>query len=306
LGESDLSYPSWRQVAQLIRLLRPAHYDTVFIPSGSALLSLAAWQSGIHQRIGLDIEGRGFAHTTPVRPPHKLKNMGAKALLLAQAAGVDRSITSAASMEFRPSSGDRTAVTRLLVEDVDWLGDRPLVIMHPGGGSNPSRSNLLVRWPSERYVILGNYLAQKHRARVIIVGSAEEKTIAGDISGMMAGRVENYCGRLGLGELGALCEVADLYVGNDTGTSHVAAATGCQTLVIYGPTNPAYSEPYSVTGNVHALCLDRREKPAERPFSWAAGVTAEEAMTAADRILNQPADRRRTLAILSRRPSEKH
>ncbi len=302
IGEMDLRRRSWRQISQLVLRLRKEHYDTVFIPSGSALLSYIAWQVGIHQRVGLNLQGRGFAHTIPVTPPADVQNRGAQGLLLAEAAGVDPAIMGKVSSQYKPPDGDRTAVTRRLVEEVDWLGDVPLVVMHPGGGVNPTRSNPLVRWPEGRFVVLGNFLAQAHKARIVLVGAAEEKQLAAGIAGMMAVRVANYCGRMSLGELGALCEVTDLYIGNDTGTSHIAAAGGCQTLVIYGPTNPAFSKPYSTVDNVHTLWRDLRDLPAERPFTWDIGVTAEQAMEAADRILRQPADRAQTMAILSKRP----
>ena len=93
--------------------------------------------------------------------------------------------------------------------------------------------------------------------------------------------------------------MADLFVGNDTATSQIAAASGCRTLVIYGPTNPAFSKPYSTRGNVYTLWRDLSEMPAERPFTWGMGVTAEEASVAADQILGQTADQAKTLAILS-------
>jgi ADP-heptose:LPS heptosyltransferase len=306
IGETALGKRSWRQIGQLILRLRKEHYDTAFIPSGSALLSYIAWQAGIQQRIGLNIGGRGFAHTIPVTPPEDIQDRGAQGLLLAEAAGVPWNISGNVNMEYGPAREERTAVTRRLVEEVEWLGDRPLVIMHPGGGVNPTRSNQLVRWPEGRFVVLGNHLAQAHGATIVLVGTADEKALADDVAGMMAGKVTNYCGQLNLGELAALCEVADLFVGNDTGTSHTAAATGCRTLVIFGPTNPAFSKPYSTRGNVHTVWRDLSDVAAERPFTWELGVTAEEAMAAADEIMRQTADQQQTMAILSGKGRENY
>ena len=299
IGETDLRKGDLRQIGQLILRLRREHYDTAFIPSGTAILSYIAWQAGIHQRIGLNIHGRGFAHTIPVTPPPDIQNRGMQGLLLAEAAGVPWDISGNVNMEYWPAREERAAITQRLIEEIGWLGDAPLVIMHPGGGVNPRQTNLLIRWPEGRFVILGNHLKQTHKAMIILVGTAEEKALADDIAGMMAGKVTNYCGKLGLGEVSALCEVADLFVGNDTGTSHIAAASGCRTLVIYGPTNPALSKPYSTRGNVHALWRELSNELLERPFSWVDGVTAEEAIAAADGIMRQPADSDLTMAILS-------
>jgi heptosyltransferase-2 len=299
IGETDLRGASWRQIGQLVLRLRKEHYDTVFIPNPAAILSYIAWQAGIHQRIGLNIKSRGFAHTIPVTPPPDIRDRGTEALLLAEAAGVPVHISRKVNMEYWPAREERAAITQRLIEEVGWLGDKPLVIMHPGGGVNPRWRNLLVRWPEERLVILGNHLKQAHKAIIILVGMAEERALAEDIAGMMAGKVTNYCGKLGLGEVSALCEVADLYVGNDTGTSQIAAASGCRTLVVYGPTDPGLSRPYSTRGNVHVLWRDLSAGAPDRPFTWKDGVTAEEAIVTVDEIMEQPADSGRTMTILS-------
>ncbi len=80
--------------------------------------------------------------------------------------------------------------------------------------------------------------------------------------------------------MGARCELAGLYVGNDVGSTYVAAATACPTLTIYGPTDPAVSAPYMVNGRVTALW-----QPYEEPFRWDKGVTVEMAAAAADALL---------------------
>jgi len=188
-------------------------------------------------------------------------------------------------MEFHPPDRDRTAAARWLVEELDWLGDRPLVIMHPGGGQNPTGANLDKRWPAERFARLGNYLIRVHGARVALVGMAEERPLAAQVVGMMSlstaeRAVANRAGQIGLGELAALCELAGLYVGNDIGSTYVAAATGCPTLTLYGPTDPAVTAPYMINGRVATLW-----RPYEGAFSWATGVTVEEATAAAERLL---------------------
>ena len=104
-----------------------------------------------------------------------------------------------------------------------------------------------------------------------------------------------------MGELGALCEVADLYVGNDAGPTHVAVGAGCSTLAIYGPSDPAYSKPISPKADVIALWRDLSEVEKERPFTWDIGVTVEQAIEAADSLLEQSRERDEALAILTSR-----
>lgn len=277
LGEPDSSLDDARAVVERIR---KESYDTVIVPSHSTVLAWIAWRSGIPQRIGLSGGGRGFSHTIAVRPPVDLVNAGAQYLSLARALGIEAE----AGMEFFPRDSDRTTVTNLLVEEVGWLGDRPLVIIHPGGGDNPVRPNEHKRWPVERFALLANHLVRKHRATVVLVGEETDGEAAHTIKGIMSGEPVSLVGRLSLGQLGALCEVADLYVGNDTGPTHVAAAVGCATLAIFGPSDPAISAPYATKGRVIALGT-----PEGATFSgWEDVVLPAEAIAAADQLLRRP------------------
>jgi ADP-heptose:LPS heptosyltransferase len=115
---------------------------------------------------------------------------------------------------------------------------------------------------------------------VVVVGTAEERALVEDVAGMMSFPAAIRAGTIGLGELGALCELASLYVGNDAGSTYVAAATGCPTLAIYGPTDPAVFAPYMVNGRVRTLW-----RLFEGAFDWAGGVSVEEAANAADELL---------------------
>jgi heptosyltransferase II len=166
-------------------------------------------------------------------------------------------------------------VTQLLVEQLDWLGDTPLVIMHPGGGRNPAVGDPDSRWPLERFARLANHLMHKRQATLILVGDNADRPLTETLTGLVSMPIHNLAGQINLGRLGALCEVADLYVGNDTGPTQVAAAVGCPTLAIFSGGNPAASGPYRQRGPVVAL------RQAEQ-------VTVEEAATAVDELLTRP------------------
>ncbi len=298
IGESGIQRRSWAKIKKLAKVLREEQYDTCFVPSRSGILSYIAWRTGIKQRVGINARGRGFAHTIGVNLPEEPCNAAETNLSLAQAIGIEEEIIQGVSSEFYPSDSARRNATRLLIEEIDWLGDVPLVIMHPGGGMNPLRSSPLKRWPVERFALLGNHLQRYHGARVVLIGSEEERPLVKDIAGLMPGKVSDLSGRLRLDEVGALCEVADLYIGNDAGPTHIAAATGCPTLAIYGLNDPSYSMPYTKRGNVETLWRDLSEIEEERPFTWDIGVTAGEAIKAAETLLTQSRDREHNFEFL--------
>ena len=280
-SQGSLHELSWRELYAFAQTLRQEQYDTCFIPSRSGLLSLVAWWARIPQRIGLHEKGRGFAHTIAVRTGRGSRQHEAAVYLkLAAALGIPAEKLNAAVMEFYPPDVDRTAVTQRLVNE-NWLGDSPLVLIHPGGGTNPVQANTNKQWPVERFVRLANYIIRQYKARVVLVGAKSDLPLANDISGLLSLPVINLAGQLNLGELGALCEVANLYIGNDSGPTHIAAAVGCPTLAIFGPTDPAISGPYAAKGKVKILGGGEKQQP----FSWENSVPVQEARTAADQLL---------------------
>jgi ADP-heptose:LPS heptosyltransferase len=104
--------------------------------------------------------------------------------------------------------------------------------VHPGSGS-PSKN-----WPTERFLAL----VQDHagdRRWLLVLGPAEEKTTAALLALPGVVPVRSAPVRV----LGALLAEAGLYLGNDSGISHLAAAAGAPTLALFGPTDPATWSP---------------------------------------------------------------
>ncbi|GMQ79391.1 MAG: lipopolysaccharide heptosyltransferase II [Anaerolineae bacterium] len=267
-----------RAVSQLIAELKDRDYDTCFVPSRSSLACYIVWRAGIRQRIGLSDRGRGFAYTMPVSVPNEVTNQAVINLQLAKAVEIEID----AGQEFYPSDQARSAITELMVDEVGWHGEQPLVIIHPGGGENPLIADSDKRWPLERFALFANRLSYEGGAKIVLISSEREKKLVSDIIGLMSARVVNLAGRLDIDQIGALAEVADLYVGNDAGPTHVAAAVGCKTLVIFGPTDPLLTAPYATKGKVTVVA----PKEGLEPFDWEGGPTVEGAVAAAEKMLS--------------------
>ena len=281
LGIAQIPLAELRAAAEQ---LRQRAYDTCLILGRSSLLSWVAWQAKIPQRIGVASRGRGFAQTLVAPMLTGQQHAADIYLSLAQACGIDLPPGERPPMAFYTADDDRTAVTQRLIDDLDWLGDVPLIVIHPGGGAGSMYEDPLKRWPSERFVLLVNHLARQHKARILLVGSSHDQELTTAIAGMSSARCANWAGQVTLGEVGALAEIANLYVGNDTGPTHIAAAVGCPTLAIFGPSDPAISGPYSPAADRVITLWHGGEA---RPFSWQEGVTVPEAIKAADVLLRR-------------------
>src|SRR5262249_62017806 len=91
---------------------------------------------------------------------------------------------------------------------------------------------------------------------VMVTGPAEAGMVAGlaAASGLPEGRVARDHS---LRQLAALFERATVFVGNDSGLSHLAAVVGCPSLVLFGPTDPAVWAPTGAR-----VCVVPRAGPA--------------------------------------------
>jgi heptosyltransferase-2 len=114
-------------------------------------------------------------------------------------------------------------------------------------GSTNSRAK---RWPAERFASLADRLIEEMYADVLLVGSTDEALVSQEVARLMRHKPVMLTGETDLAQLTAILSVADLLVTNDTGPAHIAAALGRPTLVIFGPTDPRTTRPFSASAEV--------------------------------------------------------
>jgi heptosyltransferase-2 len=115
---------------------------------------------------------------------------------------------------------------RQILQQTDFRDDSPIVAFGLGAGA-PYR-----QWPVENFIECGRWLAQEHSARILLVGGRCEQPLAGKLKAELKSQVIDACGQTSLRETAALLGLATLYVGNDTGVMHLAAAQGVPVVEI--------------------------------------------------------------------------
>ena len=111
-----------------------------------------------------------------------------------------------------------------------------------GVGSTNSRAK---RWPAERYAQLNDRLQEELNANVILVGGPDELDVSQEVFDGSRLKPVVLTGQTDLAEAVALLAEVDLLISNDMGLAHIAPAVGTKTLVIFGPTNPETTRPFS-------------------------------------------------------------
>jgi ADP-heptose:LPS heptosyltransferase len=90
-------------------------------------------------------------------------------------------------------------------------------------------------WPAESFGRLAGMFVGRLGAAVVVFGGPDEVELAQEVlrHAPREGRVVSVAGRLGLGPLTAAARRCDLFVGNDSGPTHLAAAAGVPTLAVF-------------------------------------------------------------------------
>jgi len=130
----------------------------------------------------------------------------------------------------------RAAAGALLREALCDAGldpDGPLLAIHPGSGAY----SVARRWYPERFAAVADSLAERHGLGVVVVGTADERTLADEVLGHMRRPGVNLAGRTSLDELGGVLRRCALLVGNDSGVGHLASAVGTPVVAVFGPFN---------------------------------------------------------------------
>jgi ADP-heptose:LPS heptosyltransferase len=101
-----------------------------------------------------------------------------------------------------------------------------LICLAPGAGA-PKR-----RWPVTRFAELGIWLQKRYHARVLIIGGAEEKELGNELYKGLGKHAINTVGKTTLRQAAAILKYSHLFIGNDAGPMHMAAAVGAITAAI--------------------------------------------------------------------------
>jgi heptosyltransferase-3 len=124
--------------------------------------------------------------------------------------------------------------------------DRATVAIHPGSGSE--RKN----WPLERFVeIAEQVLSPNENRKLILVGGEVDAERVASLCAALPNEQVRVAQNLPLPELARLLRACALFIGHDSGISHLAAAVGTPSVLLFGPTDPAIWAP----ANPHVCVL---------------------------------------------------
>jgi heptosyltransferase-2 len=283
-------HDGWLGREKLASELRKEKFDVAVLFQNAFDAAWLAWRAGIPERIGYARDARGALLTKAIRVPREgeiPKHESHYYLELLHRAGW---------IEAAPA----IPPIRLVVPE-EARGRAESALRSAGAKENAWRCAIAPGasygaakcWPPERFARLADRLISECGADVIFFGSPGEKEIAARIASIMKARPISLVGETSMRDLAALFACCAVFIGNDSGAMHMAAAAGLPVIGIFGSTDPEGTAPvteqFSLIREVVSCspCFLRRCPVDHRCMTR---ISVDSVFTAAMRVKNSSAN----------------
>jgi heptosyltransferase-2 len=226
----------WR----LARELKKEGFELALLLPNSFEAALICFLAGIPQRAGYDTDGRRLLLTHPVRMNGKIKK-GHQVdyyLKIVDSLGFQHAerIPSLKVSEEQQKEAIRMLKSLGLEESQGFVG------ISPGATYGPAK-----HWFPERYGELADRIVRNLGAQILIFGSEADKKVAKQVRQNARVPLVDLTGMTTLAQAMALVSRCRLFVTNDSGLMHVAAALRIPLIAIFGSTEPGRTGPLGET-----------------------------------------------------------
>lgn len=232
--------------------LRAQKFDVALLMQNAFDAAWLAWRANIPERIGYARDGRSFLLTKAVPVPAPGEIPAHERFyyleLLRRAGWIDSLLDEPFIAMQVPEEKRRRAAEFLMESGVHPHALRVAI----GAGASYGSAKC---WPPARFAELANRLQLQADADIVLFGTAAEESVSCAISAEMRRLPIDLTGKTAIADLPALLSQCHLFIGNDSGAMHVAAAVGLPVVAVFGPTDPHGTAP------VTPRCTIIQEKP---------------------------------------------
>jgi heptosyltransferase-2 len=292
LYDKNGRHKGWKGMRRLAGELRARRFDLAILLQNAMEAALIAFLARIPLRLGYARDGRSILLTHAIRIDPEVRKVHQAYYYLGILSGVgllgqhlwERNSYRLESIAMGVRESDSTAA-RAMLEAQGIARNDVVVGINPGATYGGAK-----RWPAERFAAVADALACEFSARIVIFGAPSDADIAQKVAAMMVRAPVVLAGRTSLGQLMGLIKECHLFITNDSGPMHLAAALGVPQLAIFGSTSEVATGPLSERAQVIKHQVDcnpcfLRECPID--FRCMLGIAVEDVLTAARALLSR-------------------
>jgi heptosyltransferase-2 len=234
---------------RLARDLKKYHFDAVILLQNAFEAALITFLARIPLRVGYNTDVRQLLLTHAVSCTDEIKKKHQTDYYLNIIRGIGMKEDNR-ELYLELNQRDRLRAEKTLLEQHLSLDDKIFGI-NPGATYGPAK-----QWPLDRYAHLADKIQAFTGGRIIIFGGPNDRNLGKKISQKMQHRPIDLSGKTSLGEAMALIERCDLFITNDSGLMHVAAALDVPLIAVFGSTNSITTGPLSQNSKIVQVPLE--------------------------------------------------
>jgi len=247
--DSDGRHRGWSGKIRLSRSLREGGFDLAVLLQNAFEAALLAYLARIPNRLGYKTDGRHLLLTHGVRLEPELKAVHETEYYLGILEGAGLR-SDGRELTLQVSEKERQEAEAFLSEyGVD--SGQPLVGVSPGATYGPAK-----RWFPERFAAVCDRLQESSGACIVILGGPGDAAAGDQVSRSMKMPPVNLCGKTTLRQAVSVIDRCQLFITNDSGLMHVAAALDIPLVAIFGSTNPVTTGPSGSKSHIVRVPMD--------------------------------------------------
>lgn len=227
--------------------LRAQKFDMALLLQNAFEAAWLAWRAGIPERVGYARDGRSILLTKAVAVPKPGEIPAHEQyyyLELLRRAGWLDSLPEQSFIKLNVPAENRERATDFLLSSGVRRDSFRIAI---GAGASYGSAKC---WPPGRFAELANRLQTQTQADVILFGTLAEAAVSSAIAAGMNHPPIDLTGKTSINDLPALLSHCQLFIGNDSGAMHVAAAVGLPVVAVFGPTDPFGTAPVTLRRSI--------------------------------------------------------
>lgn len=222
---------------RMLGAVRRDRYDWVIDFLGNPRTALLTALSGAPVRAGSSRVFHRWGYNRTWQHPRQTLYAGNEKIYLVKQLGISLVEDGMPQLAISPASKQ---FAETFLRGLDGMGGGPLITV------SPTSRRHFNRWFLDRYAALADWLVREYQARVLLVWGPGERPVVEEVARLMKTQAIICQETPTLLDLAAVLERADLHIGNDNGTKHIATAVGAATFTVFGPHNTAswsYPDP---------------------------------------------------------------
>jgi heptosyltransferase II len=265
---------------RLANELRGRRFDAAILFQNAIEAAIISRLAGIPIRAGFSTDGRGWLLTHAVKRTRAIQSIHQTRYYLEMVKALGCQPVSP-DIRLAPERDDRIAAGEILQRL--GLADDILIGLAPGATYGAAK-----KWHPERFAAIADRLADALSARVLLFGSAADRDSTGQVAGHARHPLVDLAGKTNLRDAMAVMACCQLFISNDSGLMHVAAALGIPTVAIFGSTNPVTTGPVgrrTMVVRQGVPCSPCLKTTCPTDFRCMEQITVEDVYAAARRVL---------------------